>query len=44
VREKRVTPRMAHATDVQTKMNAIAMILLVMVWGFSGWSVRRAMW
>jgi hypothetical protein len=35
---------MAQATDVQRKINAMAMILLVIVWGFSVWSDRRAMW
>jgi hypothetical protein len=31
VREKMVAPRMAQATDVQMKMNAMAEILLVIV-------------
>jgi hypothetical protein len=44
VREKRVVPRMPQAADVQIKMNTIALILLVIVWRFSGWSERRAMW
>jgi len=35
VRAKRVVPRMAQATEVHTKINAMAMILLVIVWGFS---------
>jgi hypothetical protein len=29
---------MPQATDVQMKINTMAMILLVIVWGFSDWS------